>query len=112
MNWGVQMSGDNSETVLSKLRTVLSQASHVALPEITADTDPWTDFDLSISELVSLEVKVEIAFGIMLPHHAMLHFRTVGELAVYLDEALAVATAASFIQPVGARVRAGISPAC
>jgi acyl carrier protein len=105
------MNGDQSGAVLSKLRAVLSDASHVALPEITADTDPWTDFNLDIADLVSLEVQVEYAFGVLLPHHAMLHFRTVGEIVIYLADVLSARTVGHFLPPVGVAVRDGIRPA-
>jgi len=74
------------QETISRLATVLEQVAGVDPAEVTMDKTLAEDLDLDSLAMVEVTVAVEDSFGIKVPEDAVAGFRTVGDVATYLEE--------------------------
>jgi acyl carrier protein len=74
------------EETISKLAVVLEQVAGVDPADVTIEKTLAEDLDLDSLAMVEVTVAVEDSFGIKVPEDAAAGFRTVGDVATYLEE--------------------------
>lgn len=71
---------------LTRLAAVLADVAGVDPAEVTADKQLADDLELDSLAMVEVTVAVEDTFGAKVPDDVASQFRTVGDVATYLEE--------------------------
>lgn len=74
------------QEIVTELAAVLEQVAGVDPTEVTAHRTLAEDLDLDSLTMVEVIVTVEDSFGIKIAEDAVEGFRTVGDVAMYLEE--------------------------
>ena len=74
------------QDTISKLAVVLEQVAGVDPADVTVEKTLTEDLDLDSLAMVEVTVAVEDSFGVKVPEDAAAGFRTVGDVATYLEE--------------------------
>lgn len=71
--------------MLDKVREILAKQLRVDINTITADTDIIKDLNADSLDIVELLMSIEQDLGVVVPDEDVQNFRTVGDVATYLE---------------------------
>ncbi len=75
--------------IFDKIREIISEELDIDIDKITKDSSLVEDFDADSLDVVDIVMSIEDEFGVEIPDDAAEQFKTVGDVAKFVEDNLA-----------------------
>ncbi len=75
--------------IFDKIKEIISEELDIDIDKITKDSSLIEDFDADSLDVVDIVMSIEDEFGVEIPDDAAEQFKTVGDVAKFVEENLA-----------------------